>query len=106
MFMCSFFVLGGIVMCSILWFFGYGQIAQICEKGWMFVQGVHADNISDYVGFWKGNKKDCANPVILGFAQSKCGGRLGIRTPDSLHYASFQDWCIRPLCQPSIFTCC
>ena len=30
------------------------------------------------------------------------GGRLGIRTPDSLHYASFQDWCIRPLCQPSI----
>lgn len=30
---CSFFVLGGIIMCSILWDWGYGQIAQICEKG-------------------------------------------------------------------------
>ena len=44
---CSFFVLGRIVMCSILCFWGYGQIAQICDKGKMFVHIVHADNISD-----------------------------------------------------------
>ena len=44
-------------MCSKLWFWGYVQIAQICENGWMFVQGVHADNISDWVGFLKGIKK-------------------------------------------------
>ena len=44
---CSFFVVGGIVMCSKLWVWGYGQIAQICEKGKMFVHIVHADNISD-----------------------------------------------------------
>ena len=44
---CSFFVLGGIVMCSILWVWGYGQIAQICEKREIFVYIVHADNISD-----------------------------------------------------------
>ena len=34
------------------------------------------------------------------------GGELGIRTPDSFHYASFQDWCIQPLYQLSIFSCC
>lgn len=44
---CSFFVVGRIVMCSILWFWEYGQFAQICEKGGMFVYIVHADNISD-----------------------------------------------------------
>ncbi len=33
-----------------------------------------------------------------------CGGELGIRTPDSFHYASFQDWCIQPLYQLSIFS--
>ena len=32
------------------------------------------------------------------------GGRLGIRTPDSFHYASFQDWCFRPLSQPSTYS--
>ena len=44
---CSFFVMGRIIMCSILWFWGYGQIAQIYEKGEIFVYIVHADNISD-----------------------------------------------------------
>ena len=48
---CSFFVMGRIVMCSKLPVWGYGQIAQIYEKGKMFVYIVHADNISDYVGF-------------------------------------------------------
>ena len=38
-------------MCSKLPVWGYGQIAQIYEKGKMFVYIVHADNISDYVGF-------------------------------------------------------
>ena len=38
-------------MCSKLGFWGYGQIAQICEKWKMFVYIVHADNISDCVGF-------------------------------------------------------
>ena len=42
--MCSFFVLGGIVMCSKLGVWGYGQIAQNCEEGKMFVYIVHADN--------------------------------------------------------------
>jgi hypothetical protein len=30
------------------------------------------------------------------------GGERGIRTPDTLlTYASFQDWCIQPLCHLS-----
>ena len=62
-------------------------------------------------------KKDCPSDNPLNFNEKiplmtqsvlmgLVGGRLGIRTPDSLHYASFQDWCIQPLCQPSIFNCC
>ena len=92
-------------MCSKLGFWGYGQIAQFWEKGEMFVYIVHADNISDYVRFKKQKKRVCLNPVKLGLAQTPCGGELGIRTPDSFHYASFQDWCIQPLYQLSIFSC-
>ena len=33
------------------------------------------------------------------------GGGIGIRTLDTLlTYASFQDWCIQPLCHPT-FNC-
>jgi hypothetical protein len=32
----------------------------------------------------------------------KNGGGIGIRTLDTLlTYASFQDWCIQPLCHPT-----
>ena len=32
------------------------------------------------------------------------GGGIGIRTLDRLlTYASFQDWCIQPLCHPTLF---
>ena len=34
----------------------------------------------------------------------KYGGGIGIRTLDTLlTYASFQDWCIQPLCHPTLF---
>ena len=45
-------------------------------------------------------------PFDISFKRQLFGGELGIRTPDSFHYASFQDWCIQPLYQLSIFNCC
>ena len=48
-------------------------------------------------------KKD---PVKFSLNWTNSGGELGIRTPDSFHYASFQDWCIQPLYQLSIFSFC
>ena len=45
---------------------------------------------------YKNNKKSPKKGIF--------GGELGIRTPDSFHYASFQDWCIQPLYQLSIFS--
>lgn len=41
------------------------------------------------------------NTHLLGCVQFAFGGWLGIRTPDSFHYAGFQDRCFRPLSQPS-----
>ena len=46
------------------------------------------------------------HPYHNGTDGQDCGGELGIRTPDSFHYASFQDWCIQPLYQLSIFSFC
>lgn len=42
----------------------------------MFVYIVHADNISDYVGFKKQKKRVRLNPVKLGLAQTPHGGVL------------------------------
>ena len=41
-------------------------------------------------------------PLKKDIFETYVGGELGIRTPDSFHYASFQDWCIQPLYQLSI----
>lgn len=44
-------------------------------------------------------------PFDNSFKRQLSGGELGIRTPDGLHHASFQDWCIQPLYQLSILIC-
>lgn len=36
------------------------------------------------------------------YSALQSGGELGIRTPDTFRYASFQDWCNRPLYQLSM----
>ena len=42
--------------------------------------------------------------MFTGVAAIGYGGGIGIRTLDTLlTYASFQDWCIQPLCHPTKF---
>ena len=68
------------------------------------MQVAHIEKDHRKGGFFRQNKRVCVIAEIQRICQTPCGGELGIRTPDSFHYASFQDWCIQPLYQLSIFS--